>query len=336
MRDLQLIKEIHKTILENCRGKKVQVLTHWGGDADAVGSSFVLIKLLNQVYEAVDVGFHVPDERTAHVKALMNHLGYAEKIILNPDVYVLVDVGSLNQLGDIRGEVVESGKPIISIDHHLPNNNESGRTIILTSPNYLSTSEIFYDLCEFLGVNIGKEYAEALFLGIYYDTVRLSVADTETAQKVSRLLKQVDPSRLIGLLEPEMEESERIARMKALRRTRIYKLGEWYVAVTSVNAFLSSVARVLVNAGAHVAIALGSQGNFTVISMRSSPEFQKYTKVTLGEDLVGHLVRKFGGDGGGHAGAARLRLNATVDEAMSESVKALALLLGTTPVEISD
>ncbi|MEM2024561.1 MAG: DHH family phosphoesterase, partial [Candidatus Caldarchaeum sp.] len=314
------------------RHRRVQILTHWGGDADAVGAAFTLSKTLLENYEAEEVGFIIPDERSAHVNAIMQHLGFEEKFVSNPDAYLLVDVGSITQLGQLRSLVTESDKPIISVDHHLQSSDQQN-TITISSPKYLATSEIVYDLLELLGVKVDR-FADPLFLGIYYDTVRLSVADVELARKAAVLLNFVDPSKLIGLLEPRMEEAERIARLKALKRITIYRMGEWYVTASSVNAYLSAVARTLVNAGAHVALVGGVQNDMAVISMRSSPEFQKYAGVSLGDHLVRHMLRKFEGDGGGHAGAARVRLRTEVSSALTEAIRGLALLLGVNPVEL--
>ncbi|MEM2095107.1 MAG: DHH family phosphoesterase [Candidatus Caldarchaeum sp.] len=335
MRDLLMMKKLHRALVDLTRSKRVQILSHWGGDADSVGSSYVLSRLLTNNYESLETGFMIPEEKSSHVEAIMNHLGFGESYLSRPDVYLLVDVGSLNQLGSLKDDVLSSGSKIITIDHHLPDGAEKQDTCF-TSPNYLATAEIVYDLMEYLGMNVSGKEAEALFLGIYYDTVRLSVADRELSGKAAKLLKVVDPGRLIGLLEPSMEEAERIARLKALRRTVVYRLGEWYLAASSVSAYLSPVARVLINSGAHVAVVASYQNGVCVLSMRSSYDFQKYTNVSLGEDLVKHLLRRFEGHGGGHAGAARINLRTTPEEAVNEVVKALSKLLGVNAVELAD
>ncbi|MEM0443492.1 MAG: DHH family phosphoesterase [Candidatus Caldarchaeum sp.] len=335
MRDLRMMKELHRALVDLTRLKRVQILSHWGGDADSVGSSYVLSRLLTNNYESLETGFMIPEEKSSHVEAIMNYLGMGERRLSRPDVYLLVDVGSLNQLGSLQDAVLSSGSKMITIDHHLTD-GEDRQDLCFASPNYLATAEIVYDLMEYLGMDVSGKEAEALFLGIYYDTVRLSVADRELSGKAAKLLKAVDPSKLIGLLEPSMEEAERIARLKALRRTVVYRLGEWYLAVSSVSAYLSPVARVLINSGAHVAVVSSYQNGVCVLSMRSSYDFQKYTNVSLGGDLVKHLLRRFEGQGGGHAGAARINLRTTPEEAVYEVVKTLSTLLGVNAVELAD
>ncbi|MCS7109864.1 MAG: DHH family phosphoesterase [Candidatus Caldarchaeum sp.] len=334
MRDHQFVRQLSQTIGFHVRGKRVQIVSHWGGDADSVGASYVLNRLLTDVYESAEVGFIIPEETSAHVKAIMEHLGFAEKLLADPDVYLLVDVGSINQLGDLKELVVGSGKEVIVVDHHLQPSEHAGIRYLVSS-KYLAVSEIVFDLVEYLNLSYDEMVSEALFLGMYYDTVRLSVADAEVAAKAARLLNGLDPSKIIGMLEPRIEDSERIARLKALRRTNVFKLGEWFVVVSNVNGYLSSVARTLVTAGAHVALVAGSKGDYTVLAARSSHDFQKYAGVTLGEDLTKYLLSRFEGDGGGHSGAARIRVKAGVEAALTEAVKGLSLLLGGSMVELA-
>jgi nanoRNase/pAp phosphatase (c-di-AMP/oligoRNAs hydrolase) len=333
MRDLNLIRKLHGSLAAHVPGKKAQILTHWGGDADAVGSSYVLKRLLENIYTASDVGFIVPEDPSSHTAVIMRLLGLSEKLVADPDLYILVDVGSMNQLGPYRETVVESGKPVISIDHHLPI-DAAETTLSIASTKYQATAEILYDLVDYLELDLSEGFAEALFLGMYYDTVRLSVADQELASKVGSLLQRVNPAEIVGMLEPKMDESERLARLKALKRISVYKLGDWYTATAQVNSYQSAVARVLVNAGAHVALVGGVQEGYTVISLRASPDFQKYAGLSLGDDLTRYLTKRFEGDGGGHAAAARVRLKTSVETALAESVKGLSTLLGVGVVEI--
>jgi nanoRNase/pAp phosphatase (c-di-AMP/oligoRNAs hydrolase) len=174
MRDLNLIRKLHGSLAAHVPGKKAQILTHWGGDADAVGSSYVLKRLLENIYTASDVGFIVPEDPSSHTAVIMRLLGLSEKLVADPDLYILVDVGSMNQLGSYRETVVESGKPVISIDHHLPR-DAAETTLSIASTKYQATAEILYDLVDYLELDLSEGFAEALFLGMYYDTVRLSV-----------------------------------------------------------------------------------------------------------------------------------------------------------------
>ncbi|MCS6785076.1 MAG: hypothetical protein NZ581_07800, partial [Candidatus Caldarchaeum sp.] len=63
--------------------------------------------------------------------------------------------------------------------------------------------------------------------------------------------------------------------------------------------------------------------------------FQKYSGITLGEDLTKYLLSRFEGDGGGHSGAARIKVKTGVEAALTEAVKGLSLLLGVNMVELA-
>jgi nanoRNase/pAp phosphatase (c-di-AMP/oligoRNAs hydrolase) len=106
------------------------------------------------------------------------------------------------------------------------------------------------------------------------------------------------------MLSLPMDFSERVARLKASRRTRLFRVGNWIIALSHVSAYEASAARALVDLGAHVAAVAGSKNGRTEISLRSSLEFNKQTGVHLGRDIAKPLGEYLHGMGGGHATAA--------------------------------
>jgi len=101
-----------------------------------------------------------------------------------------------------------------------------------------------------------------------------------------------------------MDFSERVARLKASRRTRLFRVGDWLIALSHVSAYQASAARALVELGAHVAAVAGEKNGSLEISLRSSLEFFKKTNVHLGKDVAKQLGEYLHGMGGGHATAA--------------------------------
>jgi nanoRNase/pAp phosphatase (c-di-AMP/oligoRNAs hydrolase) len=101
-----------------------------------------------------------------------------------------------------------------------------------------------------------------------------------------------------------MDFSERVARLKASRRTRLFRVGNWIIALSHVSAYEASAARALVALGAHVGAVAGSKNGRIEISLRSSLEFNKQTGVHLGRDIAKPLGEYLHGMGGGHATAA--------------------------------
>jgi nanoRNase/pAp phosphatase (c-di-AMP/oligoRNAs hydrolase) len=101
-----------------------------------------------------------------------------------------------------------------------------------------------------------------------------------------------------------MDFSERVARLKASRRAKVFRIGRWIVALSHVSAFQASAARALIDLGAHVAVVAGEKNGKTEISLRCTREFHERTSIHLGKDIAKPLGEYLSGMGGGHSTAA--------------------------------
>jgi len=297
---------------------RVGILTHEGGDPDSICSAFCLKKILKEFFNAYKVWINVPDTPTAHTKALIE---YFQVEILNDimdaDVYILVDVGSPEQIDEYFKVISKRDKQVIVIDHHSNTvNRYPSHVRVYSSEHYQSASEIIYDLAEYLGIQLSLREVEAILIGMYYDTARFSIADLETSNKICKLInKGVSLSNIFAKLEQRIDVSERIARLKGAVRMKIYRFREWLVVVTTVGKFQSSVARSLINLGAHLALAIGEVDKLRVTaSIRAAQEFVEQTKINIGVDLAERIGLKLEGHGGGHASAAHLECKTSIEE----------------------
>jgi len=316
-------------------GLRVIILTHAGGDPDSICSAYCLKKILMETFNVNNVWISVPDSPTAHTKALVEYFEI-EVIhdVRDADTYIVVDVGSPEQLNEYSEVIAGGDKQVIVIDHHSNTINRYPPTAkVYSSEHYQSTSEIIYDLAEYVGFQLGLLEAEAILLGMYYDTARLSIADSQTSHKICRLIdKGVSLSNVLAKLEQRIDISERIARLKGAARMEIYRFRDWLVVVTIVGGFQSSVARSLINLGAHLAIAIGEVDKSRVAaSIRASQEFVEKTKINVGVDLAERLGVKLGGHGGGHTSAAHLECKTTAGELANCFIGELAGRLNVKP-----
>ncbi|TRO53997.1 hypothetical protein E2P63_01845 [Candidatus Bathyarchaeota archaeon] len=101
-----------------------------------------------------------------------------------------------------------------------------------------------------------------------------------------------------------MDFSERIARMKACRRAKLMKFGNWIIALSYVSSYQASAARALIDVGAHLAAIAGQKNEKIEISMRCTRDFNQVTGIHLGRDVAKPLGEYLQGMGGGHATAA--------------------------------
>jgi nanoRNase/pAp phosphatase (c-di-AMP/oligoRNAs hydrolase) len=139
----------------------------------------------------------------------------------------------------------------------------------------------------------------------------------------------VNAQEALALLSIPMEESERIARLKASKRIKLLKIGEWLIVLSHVGAYQASAARALISLGAHVVIVAGQKGDKLRISMRASQDFYRKTNFHLGRELAKPLGEHFRGMGGGHAVAAGMNGIGEVEVCLKRCARILKEKLGT-------
>ncbi len=332
MRERQFIDSIVKS-LENLPGKSVGIVTHIGGDADSLTSAMVLRNILIKIYNKEVVSVIVPDQITEMSDSLAQLLGL--RISTEPikaDAYILLDLGSVSQLGSLKDQFQS---PFILIDHHEFIEDTDWPAFISTI--YQSTAEIVLEIALSISYNLSPDEATALFVGIYFDTVRLTLADEESLRKIGILGERgARPKNILTKLEQPMDDSERIARLKAAKRAEIYKCGELIVAVSRLGAFRPSGAKALLGLGAHIAIVGDVEDNIVEITIRQSQEVSERYSLNLVKDVVFPLTRILTGEGGGHASVARLRAKGNFSEIISKCIKQISYSLGTLPVKVED
>ncbi len=329
MRDRKLIELLEERLRE-LSGKVVAILTHSGGDPDSIGAAYVLSNILKELM-GTDVLFKIPSEVSTHSAVLLTRLGLDQSDEVEAaEAYIVLDCGSPEQLGELE-EVLSSGKMVLVIDHHSTSVEKfEGKAEVYVSDEYSSVCEIVFDLANRLGYELSTKEREALFAGIYYDTVRLSVADSEALRKLCALASnQVNPRELLQGLEIRMDVSERIARLKAATRIRIYRIKDWLIAVSRLSSFQSSSARSLVTLGAHVAIVGGESEDGITVSFRALREFVETTGINLGRDIAARIGAEFGGHGGGHSSAAKAYcVNGSLEKVLERCVELIGEKLG--------
>lgn len=298
-----------KSLLDKTRAHFVILLCHQNADPDALCSAFSFSQLLYRLKPDVRVEIAAAQGPSKLSKQILRKLPI--KLITTPhieraDALFLLDTNTLQQLAEWKQRVEKSNKPLIMIDHHaIHQEMERIATLCIADETASSTCEIVYALFREAKIKLGKRVALALFLGIAYDSKHFSLASSRTFKIVSDLIDEgVKAEAALSLLSMPMDASERIARLKAARRIQLTRIGEWLIVTSRISAYQASVARALVELGAHVAIAGGEEAGKLRLSLRSSRLFYEKTGVHLGRDISNPLGEYVHGMGGGHATAA--------------------------------
>lgn len=168
----------------------ILILAHAKPDGDAVGSMFALWHALRQLGKTVRCEIKdVP----GNLAFLLPREAFSQTPVQN---VVTVDVGDIKLLNDSFKETY--GTDIaLSIDHHGTNVMFARETLV--DPTAAAACEVLYDLFVYGGVEITKEIAECLYVGISTDTGCFRFANTtpKTLRTAAALLDAgVDNGRL--------------------------------------------------------------------------------------------------------------------------------------------
>jgi nanoRNase/pAp phosphatase (c-di-AMP/oligoRNAs hydrolase) len=332
MREPDLISQILEA-LKDLRGKEVAILLHLGGDPDSLASAYVLSGLLTS-WSITLRGIAVPNHISDYTERMADIIGVDLRSDLpEAGAYIAIDVGSPSQLAEFYDKV---GEELIVIDHH-EKGGEQFKGRVFCSTRYQSTSEIVIELAEMAGYRLNSSEASALFAGIYFDTVRLTVADPETLRKVGLLGELgANPRTFIQRIESPIDYSERVARIKAVKRAEFYRCGDVVIGVTRVSAFKPSAARSLLAVGSHIALVGDEVDGEVEVTMRQVPEIFDQLNLNLAKDVVEPIAKSLSGIGGGHAAAAKLRVKGSLDRVLEICVNHISYLLGASPTRVAD
>jgi len=302
------VAEIVKT-MDEFNANFVVLLCHHNADPDAICSAYAFASLLKQLRPKIEVEIGAAQGISRLSRHLLTHLPIEVKTqpsVEKADALVMLDTNTIQQLDSIAEKVKNSKAPLIVIDHHATH-PETERTakLCITKEEASSTCEIIYSFFKEVNVKINENEAKALFLGIAFDTRHFVIATSSTLKTIAELIDAgVNAQETLGMLSLPMDFSERVARLKACRRSKLFKINEWIIALSHVSAYQASAARAIMDLGAHVAVVAGQKNESLEVSLRCTREFHEKTGIHLGKDIAKPLGEFLHGMGGGHSTAA--------------------------------
>jgi len=300
--------EISK-ILDESNTNLVLLLCHHNADPDAICSAYAFASLLKHLRPKCEVEIGAAQGISRLSKHLLRYLPIEVKTqpsVEKADTIVLLDTNTIQQLNDLAEKVKASKAPLIVIDHHAAHpETEQLAKICITNEEVSSTCEIVYNFFKEMSIKTDKNEAKALFLGIAFDTRHFVIANSSTLKTIAELIDVgVNAQEALSMLSLPMDFSERVARLKACRRAKLFRIGEWIIALSHVSAFQASAARAIIDLGAHVSAVAGQKNENIEVSLRCTREFHEKTGIHLGKDIAKPLGEYLRGMGGGHSTAA--------------------------------
>lgn len=289
------------------QGRRVLIACHRNADPDAVGSALALADAIRSIGARAEAGASEGISKAS--QQVLRLVG--EEIAINPsldaDVIVLVDTSSLEHLGELGEGLKRTSAELVIIDHHRPVDEvRKLAKIHFAQEGFTSESELILSLIRGLGLSPTPKQANLLLAGIIADTGHFKSARPETFEAVHFLIESgADYRRVLDALRLPEDLSKRMAMLKAAQRAEVHKVGGYLVTFSEVGSFEGDAAAMLLKVGADVAfVGSEEEGRFRLCS-RARPEVCAEGGLHLGE-VLGGLAKDFRGSGGGHAGAAAM------------------------------
>jgi bifunctional oligoribonuclease and PAP phosphatase NrnA len=148
------------------------ITSHETPDGDAIGSEMALYRALKQlgknclIFNADPMSHYYQFLDPEETIVVLEH---ERQLSIDPADWVLImlDTNDINNIGQIRDIILPRVKSYIIIDHHQSENMEAENCILEEAS---STCEILYDIFIQMGVRMTLDIANALYVGIVYDT----------------------------------------------------------------------------------------------------------------------------------------------------------------------
>lgn len=167
----------------------ILVLCHKNPDGDAIGSGLAVYNALLNMYKKVDIIIE-------NVPRIFNFLSNANRIkntskIENYDLVIVLDCSSQERIGQ-DNNYFENAKYTLNIDHHISNTNYANYNYI--SSKSPACCEYLIEILDYLNIEITKEIAECLMVGILTDTGGFQYCNVgeKTYNFASRVSKIID------------------------------------------------------------------------------------------------------------------------------------------------
>lgn len=204
------------------KSRYILLITHINPDPDSIGSALAISNLLfeNRVKHKV---YNISSDLPKNLDFLTRYEKITDNLPAFYDLVISFDCGTYERIGfDLPKDI-----PLINFDHHA--SNEKFGDVNIVDPYKSSTAELVFDFFKYNGLNISKNSAEALYVGIYDDTLAFSLprCDEDTFKKINFLVEcGANPSAITNkLLRRDSLAKYRII-PKVLNSLELYNEGE--------------------------------------------------------------------------------------------------------------
>jgi phosphoesterase RecJ-like protein len=305
-------------VIDFLTGNEKFILTaHETPDGDALGSEYALLWALRKMGKTARIlnADPAPDKFSfADRKREARVLGSVSQVPVHIEDYVLIilDVSDIRNIGAVSRWVLPRVRQYFIIDHHESDTN-------LLSPKHIeqsasSTCEILYLLFQEMGLEIDHRMAQALFMGIVYDTGSfIYPKTTATTFRIARDLVElgVSPNEVHANVFENNSLASLVLMSRVLSTLVLHFEGRVAVQHMTRRMLRESNAK-YEEADQQINIPLRSKDVRVSIFFKENAEgLQRCSLRSKGNIDVAEIAKRFGG--GGHRTAAGFKCTKSVE-----------------------
>jgi len=299
--------------------EKVVITSHIQPDGDAIGSTVALLRALKELGKkcwAISPS-HIPYGFRFVLRDKKEVIRYTPRrddpVLEKADLFLVVDCSDLGRAGEVGEKMKKTGNPIMVIDHH--STNESFGDFNYIRFDTSATGSVIMELLHELKIPLSLNLAIPLYVAIVTDSGNFNYPGTSprTHEKAGELLKAgVNPYEIHRKLS--LDRSLEFIRLAGLAIFNMQLACEGEVAYSVIQNDLYQKFTPRVDELVMLPPYLISVRNVEVgaLFLEYEPEHVIVELRSQGMVNVADLARNMGG--GGHSGAAGMRLRGEMAE----------------------
>ena len=295
------LRTLHDWIEDAVKRGPVAVVCGKNGDMDTVGSAVALASIHPSMMACGQHVGRLAQGLLEQHRAPFRFITDASSFPSTLGGVVVVDAASEDQVGF---ELPNTPKCVL--DHHATDGWTVGEGDVHIKWDVRSTTELVsVYLNHYHPSALTSPVCEFLLAGLITDTGRFKHANGHSFYVASMLIEagELDYMSFIQRLQGvPMNASDRGAVLRGLQRAELTEAGDWSVMRTSAGTLEGHVAGLLNGLGADAVVVTRSRKGETRLTVRA-PRHSVLEGLRLG-DIMEALGQRYGGEGGGHDGAA--------------------------------
>jgi phosphoesterase RecJ-like protein len=326
------MSDIYRQMIDRLSAcKRVLVTTHVRPDGDAIGTTAALVLAMKKV--GIDAEVLLLSHLPTKYSFVFKENGIVHSDVENGwpehfpferfDALLVADTGTWSQLPGLKERIANWNVPKLVLDHHLTQENWADLKLVITEA--AAAGEIAAELIEQWEIEIDSAIATALYVAIASDTGWFQFSNTRpfTHRLAATLIeKGVDTDRIYQMLY-QNERAERVAlQTRAMQTMELQANGRLAIMKIGKEDFKATNARVpdtenLINVPLQIRTV-------QVVALITDPPEGGPIRVSLrskGQLDCSKFAEQFGG--GGHARAAGMKLEGTVQQTHDRILAAL-------------